>query len=235
MSVASSNLSKPASTTQQEEFKPMLPQAKPTNLPELAAINTFLLCSTPQAWVDAALPQLNLILIDHALCEKKAASAAISLLHRYPEYEQLLDKMTQLAREELLHFKQVIQLLRQRGVAYRNLNPGRYAKELRQQLRTGKLEHLIDLLIIGALVEARSCERFAALLPGLEAQGETELAAYYTTLIKAEARHFEDYLSLARIYSDKPLEARINELLEVERQLIQSPDTLFRFHSGIPA
>lgn len=203
-------------------------------LPCLDEIETFLQVKTPAAWVATAIDNLDILLIDHALCEKKAASAAISLLHRYPDYPELLDKMSQLAREELLHFEQVIKILRERQIPYTNLDPGRYAKELRKQLRTGRLEHFIDLLIIGALVEARSCERFAALIPSLIEQGETDLARYYIFLIKSEARHFEDYLALARAYSNQNIDARIAELVAVENALILSPDTQFRFHSGIP-
>ena len=203
-------------------------------IPAIPEIDAFLLCKTPPAWVDYALKNLDLVLIDHALCEKKAASNAISLMHRYPQYDELLDKMTALAREELTHFKQVINLLRARGVRYQNIAPGRYAGELRKHVRTGELTHFIDVLIIGAIIEARSCERFAALIPGLIAQNEMELASYYCSLIKAEARHFEGYLYLAKLYTEEPIEHRIAALLEAEQQLIQSPDAVFRFHSGIP-
>lgn len=203
-------------------------------IPAIPEIDAFLLCTTPQAWVDHALQNLDVLLIDHALCEKKAASTAISLMHRYPQYDELLDKMTALAREELSHFKQVINLLRDKGITYKNISPGRYAGELRKHLRTGELTHFIDVLIIGAIIEARSCERFAALVPGLVAQGEVELASYYCSLIKAEARHFEGYLYLAELYTDEPIAHRIAALLEAEQQLIQSPDGLFRFHSGVP-
>lgn len=202
--------------------------------PATPEIDAFLLCTTPQAWVDYALKNLDVVLIDHALCEKKAASTAISLMHRYPQYDELLDKMTALAREELTHFKQVINLLRERNITYHNLSPGRYAGELRKHLRTGELTHFIDVLIIGAIIEARSCERFAALIPSLVAQGEVELASYYCSLIKAEARHFEGYLYLAELYAEEPIEHRIAALLEAEQQLIQSSDAVFRFHSGVP-
>ena len=203
--------------------------------PAIPEIDAFLLCATPQAWVDYALQNLDTVLIDHALCEKKAASTAISLMHRYPQYDELLDKMTALAREELTHFKQVINLLREPGITYHNLSTGRYAGELFKHLRTSELGRFIDALIIGAIIEARSCERFAALIPGLVEQGEIKLANYYCSLIKAEARHYEGYLYLAELYTDKPIIDRVAALLEAEKQLIQSPDNKFRFHSGVPS
>lgn len=204
-------------------------------IPAIPEIDAFLLCKTPQAWVEYALKNLDIVLIDHALCEKKAASTAISLMHRYPQYDELLDRMTALAREELSHFKQVLNLLRDRKTTYQNISPGRYAGELRKHVLTGELTHFIDVLIVGAIIEARSCERFAALVPGLVAQGEIELASYYCSLIKAEARHFEGYLYLAELYTDQPIAPRVAALLEVEKELIQSPDAKFRFHSGVPS
>lgn len=128
----------------------------------------------------------------------------------------------------------MINLLRDRGITYHNLSPGRYAGELFKHLRTSELGRFVDALIIGAIIEARSCERFAALIPSLVEQGELTLANYYCSLIKAEARHFEGYLYLANLYTDKPIAERIAALLEAEKQLIESPDPVFRFHSGVP-
>ncbi|SFB83443.1 tRNA-(ms[2]io[6]A)-hydroxylase [Marinospirillum celere] len=203
--------------------------------PETPEIDAFLLCKTPQAWVDHALENLDILLIDHAQCEKKAAATAMSLMHKHVDRPELLKKMSQLAREELLHFEQVVNLLQERGIAYQNLTPARYAEGLRQAMRTDEHGRFIDLLIIGGIIEARSCERFAALIPYLDAN----LAKYYRSLIKSEARHFEDYLYLAELYEaekpgKQPLKQRIQKLLEVEKELIESPDPQFRFHSGVP-
>jgi tRNA-(ms[2]io[6]A)-hydroxylase len=204
--------------------------------PEIPEIDAFLLCKTPQAWVEKALDNLDILLIDHAQCEKKAAATAMSLMHRHVERTELLKKMSQLAREELLHFEQVVNLLQERGIAYQNLSPARYAEGLRKVMRTDEHGRFIDLLIIGGIIEARSCERFAALIPHLD----TNLAKYYRSLIKSEARHFEDYLYLAELYETEkpgkqPLKQRIQKLLEVEKELIESPDPQFRFHSGVPS
>lgn len=201
-------------------------------LPE--ALREFLSCETPQAWVDAALENQALLLIDHAQCEKKAASTAMSLMYRYVDRPLLLTKMSQLAREELLHFEQVIKVMESRDIDYRHLSASRYAEGLRQHIRTEDPERLVDILIVGAFIEARSCERFARLIPYLDA----ELAKFYRTLVKSEGRHYEDYLMLARRSAaeggDAEVEERIAFFAEQERQLIASPDKTFRFHSGVP-
>ncbi|MCA1771185.1 MAG: tRNA-(ms[2]io[6]A)-hydroxylase [Halomonas sp.] len=195
------------------------------------SLHDFLACKTPDAWLVWALENPEILLIDHAQCEKKAASTAMSLLYRYVEQPLLLSKMSQLAREELLHFEQVVTLMEGRGVAYRHLTASRYAEGLRRHVRSQDPERLIDVLIIGALIEARSCERFACLIPYLD----EELAKFYRTLVKSEGRHFEDYLLLAQQQTDDSLDERIAFFVACEAELITSPDTAFRFHSGVPA
>ncbi|CUB03519.1 tRNA-(ms[2]io[6]A)-hydroxylase [Marinomonas fungiae] len=198
-----------------------------TDYPELVA---FLPCESPKEWVQWALENENLLLIDHAHCEKKAASTAMNLMYRYVDRENLLHKMSQLAREELLHFEQVLKIMRNRGVEYGHLEASRYASGLRQHIRTHEPAKLIDTLIIGAFVEARSCERFAVLIPHLD----DEVAKFYKSLLKSEARHFEDYLSLAEEYAGEPIDERVQFFREIERQLITEPDVEFRVHSGPP-
>lgn len=196
----------------------------------LTAIKTFLACETPMAWVDAALTQQELLLIDHAHCEKKAASTALSLMYRYVEHGKLLHMLSRLAREELRHFEKVLSLLTQRGIAYTHLTSARYATELRKHLSQKEPQRLVDTLIIGAFIEARSCERFACLVPHLD----PDLSDFYASLVKAESRHFENYLAMAHLYAPGPCDERIAHFAEVEAQLILSPDPEFRFHSGMP-
>lgn len=196
----------------------------------LAAINEFLLCPTPNHWIEVALGNTDILLIDHAHCEKKAAATALNLMFRYVERTELLEKMAQLAREELLHFEQVLEMINKRGVTYCHLTPSRYAAAMRAQAFTHEPNKLIDTLIIGALIEARSCERFYALSHHVD----DELARYYRYLLKSESRHFEDYLALARDYAGKPIDDRIQFFCELEKELIESSDTEFRFHSGVP-
>ncbi|WP_404297388.1 tRNA-(ms[2]io[6]A)-hydroxylase [Halomonas sp.] len=196
-----------------------------------AELLDFLRCRTPDAWVAWALENPELLLIDHAQCEKKAASTAMSLLYRYVDHPLLLTKMSQLAREELLHFEQVVALMEARGIAYRHITASRYAEGLRRHVRPEEPARLVDILIIGAFIEARSCERFARLIPHLD----PELAKFYRTLVKSEGRHYEDYLMLARHLAASPIESRIAFFADREAELVLTPDTAFRFHSGVPA
>lgn len=196
------------------------------------SINDFLYCPTPQSWVVWALANQELLLIDHANCEKKAASTALNLMYRYVDHHALLTRLSRLAREELRHFEQVIALMKSRGIAYPQLSAARYAGELRQLVRSHEPARLVDTLVVGAIIEARSCERFAALVPVLD----DELAEFYASLLKSESRHFGDYLKLAGdLVSAEELAARLQVFLQREQELIESPDVEFRFHSGVPA
>lgn len=198
----------------------------------------FLGCETPKAWLDAAQDNLEILMQDHANCEKKAASTAMNLMFRYNFYTDLQVKLAQLVREEMLHYEQVLELMVKRGQEWQSISAGRYAAGLRKEVRTYEPEALIDIMVIGAFVEARSCERFYALASVVD----DELARYYRYLLKSESRHFEDYLSLAldvaqssKLKNPKEdIQARIAHFREVERMLILSPDDLFRFHSGVP-
>lgn len=194
----------------------------------LQEIHNFLPCRTPQQWIDNALANQDLMLIDHAHCEKKAASTALSLMYRYVDNTDLLNKMSRLAREELRHFEQVLAIMKKRGVDYCHLTPARYAAGLRQEVRTEDPGRLVDVLIVGAIIEARSCERFAALAPFLD----DKLADFYTSLLKSEARHYEDYLALAEQAAGGAIEERVGDFLALEKALVEEPDTEFRFHSG---
>ena len=198
---------------------------------DIAPIRAFLACETPPAWIDWALRNPELLLIDHANCEKKAASTALNLMYRYVDDYRLLDKLSRLAREELRHFEQVIALMKARGIAYPQLSAARYAGELRKLVRAHEPARLVDTLLTGAIIEARSCERFAALVPHLD----EELAGFYASLLNSESRHFSDYLQLAeQLGSAVEVASRLPVMLQREGELIREPDTEFRFHSGIP-
>lgn len=195
---------------------------------DIDAVIAFLPCRTPAAWIREALASPDIMLIDHAHCEKKAASTALSLMYRYVDNLELLNKMSRLAREELRHFEQVLAIMNDRGICYRHLSPSRYAAGLRQAVRPKDPDRLVDVLIVGAIIEARSCERFAALAPHLD----PALADFYTGLLKSEARHYRDYLALAEKAAGEPIRNRISVFLDLEENLISQPDTEFRFHSG---
>lgn len=193
------------------------------------AIYDFLLCETPDAWVETALREPELLLIDHANCEKKAASTALNLMYRYIDDFELLNKMSRLAREELRHFEQVIAIMKKRGISYQQITASRYATELRKGARTSEPGKLVDTLIIGAIIEARSCERFARLAPYLN----DDLGKFYESLLKSEERHYRDYLSLARkAAGGESIAERTRFFLERDRSLILERDDEFRFHSG---
>ncbi|MCV6615021.1 MAG: tRNA isopentenyl-2-thiomethyl-A-37 hydroxylase MiaE [Cellvibrionaceae bacterium] len=196
---------------------------------DLSEIHAFLRCETPDAWIEQAQNHLDILLIDHANCEKKAAGTAMNLMYRYVDNFDLLNKMSRLAREELRHFEQVIAIMEQRGIAYPQIQASRYAAELRKPIRTHEPGRLVDTLIVGAIIEARSCERFNKLAPFLDA----ELQKFYLSLLKSEARHYQDYLGLAeQAAGGEPIDGRVDLFLELDKKLMLEPDTEFRFHSG---
>lgn len=197
----------------------------------LEDIHNFLACTTPQAWIDRAVDELPVLLVDHANCEKKAASTALNLMYRYISHSDLLNKMSRLAREELRHFEQVLAIMNKRDIEYNYVSPSRYASGLRKEVRSSDPGKLIDTLIVGAFIEARSCERFAALAPSLD----EELADFYRSLLKSEARHYKDYLKLAQTLSEEPIDERVALFRALEASLIEEKDDEFRFHSGLPA
>ncbi|GAA6173601.1 tRNA isopentenyl-2-thiomethyl-A-37 hydroxylase MiaE [Colwellia sp. KU-HH00111] len=252
----------------------------------LAPILSFLQCETPDAWINEAkkAENLNLLLIDHMICELKAGQSALFLIRKYAldksssaellawfkPYEDfiykkqgdlaslgqtpklskavvlkatpsdtftlfsqdLVDKMILLIKEELHHFYQVLEIMTHRGIEYQNITAGRYAKSLLKHVRTYEPQALIDKLIIGAFIEARSCERFAKLAPHLD----DDLNQFYVSLLRSEARHYQDYLTLAQQVAGEGVDIneRINEFAQVEADLITSPDQDFKFHSGAP-
>ncbi len=197
--------------------------------PDLAPVLEFLKVPTPKAWVEAACDNLPVLLSDHANCEKKAASSALGITFRYIGEPSLLHLMSRLAREELRHFEQVIDLMREVSIDYMDLSASRYASRLHKLVRAEEPERLVDVLILGAVVEARSCERFACLAPVLPAP----ISELYQQLVNSEARHFADYLDTARRYGE--VDARLPAFLEMDAELVTSVDREFRFHSGLPA
>ncbi len=199
-----------------------------------APIRDFLSVETPTSWVNSAVERVPELLLDHANCELKAASTALGLIYRYPERGALADRMSRLAREELRHFEQVRKIMREFDIPFERLSASRYAGRLKEAVREREPERLLDVLLVGAIIEARSCERFAAVAPRLP----DALGRFYLGLLSSEARHFEHYLAFARSEtgaSDADVELRVAELLAIEASLVTGPDPEFRFHSGAPA
>jgi tRNA-(ms[2]io[6]A)-hydroxylase len=246
----------------------------------LAPIKSFLQCETPEAWIEKAKDpdNLSILLIDHLICELKAAQSAMFLIRKYAvdkesgdallewlkPFEQLIykrqgdwrslpsknkltkailpksgsahgqdliDKMVLLIKEELHHFYQVLEIMYEYDVEYKSITPCRYAKGLLRHVKSFEPDAMVDKLIIGALIEARSCERFAKIAPHVDKR----LGDFYISLLRSEARHYQDYLSLATEIAGKDISERIKYFIELEAKLIISPDENFKFHSGLPA
>jgi len=199
---------------------------------ERATGGGILRAATPRRWVDAAIEDLPTLLIDHANCEKKAASTALALIFAYPEDRSLSVALSRLAREELKHFEQVERLMKKLDVSHVRLKPGRYASELRKLVRTHEPKRKLDLMIVHALIEARSCERFRLLAKKLPEQ----VCSLYEQLERSEARHFEIYLEFAqREYAVEEIAERLELIATREAELATEPDEELRFHSGPPA
>ena len=197
----------------------------------LPEIHDFLGCRTPDAWVQAAVQQQEVMLLDHKNCEFKAASTALSLIAKYGQHLDLINYMSRLAREELVHHEQVLRILKKRKIGLRPISASRYASGLRAIVRTHEPHKLVDTLVVGAFIEARSCERFEAVVPHLD----EELSRFYFGLLKSEARHFQNYLRFAYQYGEAAdVERSIAKVRVAEQVLIETPDPEFRFHSGVP-
>ena len=165
------------------------------------------------------------------LAQHKGLSKTIISREEVPYGDELVDKMVLLIKEELHHFYQVLEIMQARQIPYVKITASRYAKGLMREVTTHEPQTLIDKLICGAYIEARSCERFASLAPHLD----EELASFYISLLRSEARHYQDYLDLATLIAGKDIRTRVQKIGEVEARLISEPDTELRFHSGAPA
>jgi len=206
----------------------------------------FLRCRTPPRWVEAAVADLDTLLLDHASLELKAAQNAQALIYRYGAREwrggtrlpdefrsRLVNRLSRLAREELRHFEKVVALIEGRGRRFTAIPASRYASGLHELASRGEPAALVDALIIGAVIEARSCERFFSLVeqPG---RLDEELESFYSSLLAAEARHFEGYLALARSAAAVSIEDRIDSVLAKDAELVAAADSELRFLSGPP-
>mgnify|MGYP001819784137 CR=1 FL=1 len=199
-----------------------------------APIAAFLDTPTPDAWLEVACEHVPEMLLDHANCELKAASTALGFLYRYPERGALAQRMSRLAREELRHFEQVRAIMNEMDIPFERLSASRYAGGLRAAVRDEEPYKLLDMLLVGALIEARSCERFAKIAPRLP----EKLGRFYAGLLASEARHFEHYIAFAKSecgIDEAEIDERLAQLKAIEASLITDPDDDFRFHSGAPA
>jgi tRNA-(ms[2]io[6]A)-hydroxylase len=189
-----------------------------------------LVSETSPDWLPRARAHLDEVLLDHAHCEKKAAGAAVKLLFSYPHYRFLQEPLAELAREELDHFQQVLAQLDARKIRYETLKPSPYGMALHALTRRDEPDRLVDILLISALIEARSCERFQILAEGLTEPGLVEL---YRSLHASEAKHHGIYLELAaRLVDRDALDARLAQLARSEAEIVGEPCGWVRLHAG---
>ncbi|NQW29723.1 MAG: tRNA-(ms[2]io[6]A)-hydroxylase [Ignavibacteria bacterium] len=179
-------------------------------------------------WVVVANQHHKEILIDHAHCEKKAAGFAIAMINRYPGHAMLVAEMVELCKEEIDHFDMVNKELVRRGIKLTSDKGTVYVQELKKHVRTSEPERLLDLLVVGAFIEARSCERFSILSKHVT---DPILKDLYTSLLASEAGHYTMYTNLAREYF--PLEKvkqRISEFADIEQEIIDTRTNLPTMH-----
>ena len=182
---------------------------------------------TDPDWIHRALADLDAVLLDHAHAEKKAASAALTLIFRYPERSELARPLAELAREELEHFEAVLAHLERRGVGFGRQQPSPYAGRLRKIVRSDEPGRLVDTLLCCALIEARSCERFQILAVHVD---DPQLAAFYTELLACEARHHGVYTDLARKI-DPAAPDRLREVARHEADILAEAPAWPRLHT----
>ncbi len=188
-----------------------------------------LAAATDPIWVDQALADLEELLLDHAHCERKAAGLAIRLLFRYPDHEYLHEPLSRLAREELAHYEEVLRVINARGGALRRQKPSSYAGQLTKAIRSREPERLVDTLLVAAIIEARSCERFKLLAAKVE---DPTLEKLYSGLLACEARHHNLYFDLAvRTGGERAARIRLGELAVVEAEILSVPAASVRMHS----
>ena len=190
-----------------------------------------LLSETRPGWLDLVLPHLDVLLVEQAHLERKAAAGAIQFTFQYPERPQLHRPLGELAQEELRHFELTLQQLEKRGVPYGPLHPSPYAEQLLQAVRGVEPEKLLDRLMCNAVIEARSCERMKILGEAL-LELEPELADFYLGLVESEARHHALYLDLARgVFGHQEVERRLAEICEHEAAVLKRAPQEPRLHN----
>jgi len=177
---------------------------------------------TDPRWINIAEKNIQDILIDHAYCEQKAASSCISLIITYPEKEKLVEELTPVVAEEWTHFERVLEQLNKRGLHLGFQRKDEYVEQLQKIVKKGgsRDQQLVEKLLMNALIEARSCERFRLLWKEI---GDEELSKFYYELMVSEASHYKNFLKLAKEYMDaEQVEKRWREILSLEAQIIKN-------------
>jgi tRNA-(ms[2]io[6]A)-hydroxylase len=184
-----------------------------------------------QRWLEQVDQHLDELLIDHAHCERKAASTAMNLMNAYTENRRLCREMKRIVEEELEHFEMVLEILDQRGVTFRRIASGPYGKQLTQLIRQVEPHRGVDRLLVASLIEARSCERFRLLAERIKTR-EPQLSEFYSSLFESEARHHTTYVQLAEDFQPREVvKKRLHQLSEKETEIILKGSELPRMHS----
>jgi tRNA 2-(methylsulfanyl)-N6-isopentenyladenosine37 hydroxylase len=177
---------------------------------------------TDPRWVNIAEKNIEDILIDHAYCEQKAASSCISLIVTYPELEAIVDELTPIVAEEWAHFERVIEEIKRRGFSLKQQRRDEYVEGLMKVMRRGgsRIQQVVERLLINALIEARSCERFRILWKNIQ---DEALSKFYYELMVSEAGHYKTFLQLAkRFMPEEAVMTRWRELLEEEAVIVKN-------------
>jgi tRNA-(ms[2]io[6]A)-hydroxylase len=185
--------------------------------------------STAPWWLDGVEKHVDALLVDHAHCEKKAAGTALNLIFAYVDRPELVRELTPIVQEEMAHFGLVVDLCERRGIRFGRLSPSSYGRKLNELVRKNEPQRAIDRLLVAALIEARSCERFGLLRDRLQ---DRELAKFYGDLYASEARHHATYVELARLFDRTgEVDVRLEVLASAEAGIIDEGDPLVRVHS----
>ncbi|MCB9650022.1 MAG: tRNA-(ms[2]io[6]A)-hydroxylase [Deltaproteobacteria bacterium] len=186
--------------------------------------------STDPDWARRAIQAMDVILLDHAHLEKKAAGTAVNLIFRYPQHADFMVPLSRLAREELSHFELVLEIMQARDIPFERLRPAPYAGRLMSIVPVDEPLRLQDTLLCCAVIEARSCERMKLLAEHLE---DPELKKLYQGLLACEARHHTTYVDLAaRIFPEAQVMARLAEVAEHEAEVLAGAPTEPRLHNA---
>ena len=182
-------------------------------------------------WLSQVDENLEDVIVDHAHCERKAASTAMSLMNSYTENRQLCEEMAQIIEEELEHYFMVLDVLEKRSIPFRRLQSGHYGRELNSLARSPEPDRAVDRLLIASLIEARSCERFRLLAEHIRPR-DPKLAEFYEGLFESEARHHTTYVKLAEHFAPREtVMARLDQLSAGESAIIAKGSPLARMHS----
>jgi tRNA-(ms[2]io[6]A)-hydroxylase len=185
-------------------------------------------CDTNPQWLEKVQGNIPAILLDHAHCEKKAALLAIMLISRYPKRRELVHEMTELAIEEMSHFRMVLRKMEERNIPFAHDYGDQYAQALHTQIRKTEPQKFLDTLIVSSLIEARSCERFKLLSECID---DGELAEFYRSLLASEARHRNEFLRIAKLYfTDDVVQTRLAEMENFEAELVGGLGTTALMH-----